>query len=61
VEKEAAKTPGDVVVDMALPEGDRVLPVSGYLYFPWKGKPKSLKSVELVYQGQGSAVTLKLK
>jgi hypothetical protein len=61
VEKRTLKTPAEVAVERALPEGDRVLPVSGYLYFPYKGKPKSLKSVELVFLGNGSALTLKLK
>jgi len=61
VQTEPAKTPAEVVVALALPEGDRVLPVSGYVYFPFKGKPKNLKSVELVYQGDGVHTTLKLK
>ena len=61
VQTEPAKTPAEVVVDRALPEGDRVLPVSGYVYFPFKGKPKSLKSVDLIYQGDGAHMTLKLK
>lgn len=45
----------------ALPEGEIALPVSGYLYFPYAKKTKSLKSVELVYSSPSGPVTLRLK
>src|SRR6185295_2541155 len=46
----------DVIAATALPEGMTASPVSGYLYFRYRGKTKSIKSLELVYQGKaGSA------
>ena len=41
----------EVLVRTALPEGDFEGPVSGYLYFPFKGKSTSVKSVELLCYG----------
>lgn len=52
--------PEDVVVESALPEGEFHGPVSGFLYFPFKGKPKSIKSLELLYAGPDGKATLKL-
>ena len=50
-------SPEEVLLNTALPAGPHKGPVSGFLYFPFTGKPGSLKSVELVYD----SVTLKLK
>ena len=50
----------EVVIETALVEGATAFPVAGYLYFPFKGKPKSIKSLELIYTGLGGGVTLKL-
>jgi hypothetical protein len=36
-------------------------PVSGYLYFRYRGKTKSIKSLELVYQNKDGSVSLALK
>lgn len=36
----------------AFPEGVPQHPVSGYLFFPFKGKTKSIRSLELVYESQ---------
>ena len=45
-------TPIDELVrNAALPEGDVPLPVSGCLYFPYKKKMKTIKKLELVYEG----------
>jgi hypothetical protein len=42
----------EAVRRMSLPEGTNlVAPLSGFLYFPFKGKLNKLKSVELLYQG----------
>ena len=41
----------EVLVRTALPEGDFEGPVSGYLYFPYKGKSTSVKSVVLLCYG----------
>ncbi len=47
----------EIVNSAALVEGERILPVWGCLYFPYKGKLKSIRSLELVYSGPfGDAV-----
>ncbi|HEY3031744.1 MAG TPA: hypothetical protein VGJ68_16415 [Bradyrhizobium sp.] len=61
VDKQPPAKAEDVAVAVALPEGDVKPPVSGYLYFAWKGKTTSIKSVELMYTGPAGAVTLKLQ
>jgi hypothetical protein len=43
-----------------LPEGERSLPRSGLLYFPYRGKTKNIRSVELFYDGTMGQATLKL-
>ena len=50
-------TPEEVLLNTALPAGEKKGRVSGFVYFPFTGKPGSLKSIELVYD----FVTLKLK
>jgi hypothetical protein len=50
LQKEASLTAEETVVDAALPEGRAAGPVSGHLYFPYRGKVKSLKSLELIFQ-----------
>ncbi|MGA2325589.1 MAG: hypothetical protein ABSH05_04815 [Bryobacteraceae bacterium] len=50
VERPPSLTAEEAVVDAALPEGRATGPVSGHLYFPYTGKVKSLKSLELIYQ-----------
>jgi hypothetical protein len=51
----------EVVVTAALTEGKTAYPIAGYLYFPFKGKPKSIKSLELIYSGPGGgSITLRL-
>lgn len=50
----------EVVVETALPEGEISAPISGYLYFAYKGKTKSIRSLELIYQGPVGGATLPL-
>jgi hypothetical protein len=50
VEKEQVK-PEELVVQTALPEGVHRGAVSGFLYFAYKGKTSSIKSLELLYEG----------
>jgi hypothetical protein len=45
----------------AMPEGDRALPQAGVLFFPYRGKTESIKSVELIYQGPAGKATLTLQ
>lgn len=59
---EARLSAADVVNRSALPEGPRKTPVSGYLFFPWKGNPVKLKSVELVTTlGSDTPVSIRLR
>lgn len=52
----------EVVTKSSLPEGPRKTPVSGFLFFPWKGNPAKLKSVELLTTlGSGDPVALRLR
>jgi hypothetical protein len=59
VEKKAV-LPEQVAVDCALEEGPATAARRGYLYFPWKGKLKALRTVELLYVSADGALTLKL-
>lgn len=56
VERQEPAKAEEVVVDAALPEGPWEKPVSGYLYFAYKGKTKSIKSLELRYRGAALAL-----
>jgi hypothetical protein len=60
IEKEDPARAEDVIAQKALPEGRAEKPLSGYLYFRYRGKTKSIKSLELVYAGKSGPVTLKL-
>jgi hypothetical protein len=52
---------GEAVQRSSLPEGTNlVAPFSGFLYFPFKGKLKKLKSVELLYHGDYGDTALPL-
>jgi hypothetical protein len=53
--------PAELVQKVALPEGPAKHPVSGYLFFPYGGKLKSLKSVELVVDLGSEPLVLRLK
>jgi hypothetical protein len=60
LEREENLTAPEAVVDAALPEGRATGPVSGHLYFPYRGKVKSLKSLELIFQLGGKQTVLRL-
>ena len=51
LEKEPVARADEVAGESALEEGEISGAQSGYLYFPNKGKTKSIKSLELIYQG----------
>jgi hypothetical protein len=57
VQREPPVKAEDLLIQTALPEGEIARPVSGFLYFPYKGKAGSIKKVELLW---GDAV-LKLR
>jgi hypothetical protein len=60
IEQQQPKSVDEVIAGTALVEGPADHAVSGFLYFPYKGKIKSLKSIELIYQSKDGSVTLKL-
>lgn len=60
VDKEPSARPEEVVVESALSEGPIHSAASGYLYFPFKGKTKSIRSLELLYRGPTGTLTLPL-
>jgi hypothetical protein len=44
----------------AMPEGERVLPAAGLIFFRYGGQPKGIYSVELIYAGSAGKATLTL-
>jgi hypothetical protein len=48
------------VQNASLPEGEKGLPRSGLIYFPYRGRIKSIHSLELFYDGPMGKATLKL-
>jgi hypothetical protein len=44
----------------SLPEGEHSLPRAGLIYFPFKGKTKNIRSLDLLYDGPMGKATLKL-
>ena len=62
VERQQEEPVEDVVKRWSLPEGsDLRSPICGYLYFPYGKKLKSIKKLELIYDGPLGAATLKLR
>ncbi len=53
-------TAPEAVIEWALPEGEAGGPVSGFLYYAFKGKPKSIRSLELIYRQGSSQIPLRL-
>jgi hypothetical protein len=53
----------DLIAELALREGPTAHPVSGYLYFAYKGKVEKLRTVELLYEAQpdSNPVVLRLR
>jgi hypothetical protein len=45
----------------ALPEGDRVLPVAGLVFFPYNGKVEKIRTIEMIYTGPAGKATLTLE
>jgi hypothetical protein len=61
VEKSEPEPVEEVIHHFALPEGDQVhAPASGYLFFPFQAKLKSIKTLELIYEGPLGTATLRL-
>lgn len=49
------------VANAALPEGDRLLPVAGVIFFKYGGLRKGIRSLELIYAGRTGKVTIPLQ
>lgn len=60
IERKPEPAADEIAVRAALPEGPARGPVSGFLYFAYRGKMKSVKSLELVYSGPEGTTALKL-
>ena len=45
----------------SMPEGDRALPAAGLLFFEYRGRPESIRSLELIYSGPGGNANLALQ
>ncbi len=58
---EAQRSMQQRVQKAAFPEGDRTVPVAGLLFFQYSGKAKSIRSVELIYNGPAGKATLELQ
>jgi hypothetical protein len=58
VAKEPAVKAEELVVQAALPEGERHGPTSGFLYFPYRGKLSHIRSLELVFASPAGSVSL---
>jgi hypothetical protein len=48
------------VQSSALVEGNRAMPASGLIFFPYRGRTKSIKSLELIYESVDGKASLKL-
>ncbi len=58
--KIAPITAEEACTGSALPEGHFLIPVSGYLYFPYRGKTKKIKSAEILYNPDNAETVLPL-
>jgi hypothetical protein len=47
-------------VRTALPEGETRSGQAGFLFFPYSGKTKKLKGIDLIYKSAGGEVVVKL-
>ncbi len=54
-------SPARFLEEAALPSGKRTLPVAGYLYFPYKGKIRKIKKLELYYQSGKTGAVIRLR
>jgi len=49
------------VRNASLAQGDRALPLAGLIFFPYRGKVDSIRSLELIYEGPAGTATLTLQ
>ena len=60
IDQEPPQTAVEALPLVALPNGPAAKPVAGYIFFHYRGKAKSIKSLDLVCEGKQGSVTLKL-
>jgi hypothetical protein len=60
VERPVPQTAPEAVVDTAFPDGECAGPVSGNLYFNYTKKPKSIKSLDLIWRHGNGQTEIKL-
>ena len=48
-DRPSAKTDAEAVIEAALPEGTTLGPTKGLVYFPYRGKLKGLKTIDLMW------------
>lgn len=58
---ELVRTMQQRVQKAALPEGERVLPVAGLIFFEYHGKPTGIHTIELTYDGSAGKTVLQLQ
>ena len=61
LEKEPPPSIDDRIERAWLPSGEQNPPLAGVLCFPFKGKTKSIKTLELIYKGPAGDAVLKLE
>jgi hypothetical protein len=61
IEKEQPLSIDERVQRVSLPTGQLAPPAAGLIFFPFEGKTKSIKTLELVYEGPAGRVVLKLE
>jgi hypothetical protein len=59
-DKEPLVTAEELVVQAALPAGERRAPTSGFLYFPYRGKVGRIRSLELIFASPAGGARLPL-
>jgi hypothetical protein len=58
---EERMSPSQALARTALPAAEIAGPVSGFLYFPYRGRTKSIRSLDLHYDGPAGAAKLPLR
>jgi hypothetical protein len=61
LEKQQPVSIDEQVQHASLGSGELKTPAAGLIFFPFEGKAKSIKTLELIYEGAGGKVTLKLE
>jgi hypothetical protein len=60
LDREQKEPAHEIVAKAGLPEGETAKPVKGILLFPHRGKPASIKKLELLYHGPGGEAAIVL-